>query len=491
MPARQNLSSAGPGEKTENTAFDLPAPQPGKGFPELCWEGKRPLSSIPCFPARLKERYGDSADGWMNRIYLGDNLRVMGHLLKEFRGKVDLAYIDPPFDSKADYKKNIVLKGSSARSAHASFEEKQYSDIWVNAEYLQFIYERLILIRELLSNNACIFVHCDFRVNYLIRAILEEIFGPGKIVNEIIWWYKRWSGAAKSFQRMHDTIFYYKKGNDYTFNVQYQKYSHPDAIEDTVRGVVGGKLVRLKDENGNFIKRTLENKGVPCHDVFEIQHLQPTARERTEIGYPTQKPEKLLERIILASSNPGSLVLDCFMGSGTTQAVAMKSGRRFIGADVNPGAVQTATRRLNGIIAEKKKEPRGAGGDARLYLNFEVYSVNDCALAFKEESEAEIVKESGELLVRRFLPRRLLRKLSVPEENVEDWRVFVETVAVDWNYDGEVLRPSVYDCPGRNGLVGGRYRIPEGHGAIRVKITDLLSESLERTVDFERKPRME
>jgi site-specific DNA-methyltransferase (adenine-specific)/adenine-specific DNA-methyltransferase len=580
--------------------FELPSPSPIKGFPELRWAGKRPFTSTHYYPAQLKERYGDPVDGWMNRIYWGDNLQVMIHLLKEFRGEVDLVYIDPPFDSKADYKKNITLKGNKLSSDYTCFEDKQYSDIWTKDEYVQFIYERLILIRELLSQTGCIFVHCDYRVNYLIRSILEEIFGSGKLVNEIIWWYSRWSGATKSFQKMHDTIFYYRKDSDYVFNVQYQEYSQPDAIENTVRGVVNGKLVRLKDEDGNYISRTFENYGVPCHDVFKMQHLQPTAKERTEINYPTQKPEALLERIISASSNPGAIVFDCFMGSGTTQAVAMKLGRRFIGADINLGAIQTTTKRLNGIIAEKKRKQFSLFSDDRLYLNFEIYDVNNYSvfrnpvqardlliqaleidplkstnvfdgmkngykvkimpvnriasradlnsiisglnyreldkaiekapgkpadkimlvcmghepdlaaqlkmdigaqyhlevevvdilrnrtdLIFKYDSEAKIVKKGAVLVIKQFYPRNLLQKLSILDDNVNDWRKFVETVAIDWNYNGEVLQPAVYDCPSKNELVKGQYPIPANPGRIRVKITDLLSESLEQTVEFE------
>lgn len=135
----------------EDMTFDLPKPQPIRGFPELHWAGKRPFTSTHYFPAQLKESYGDPIDGWMNRIYWGDNLQVMSHLLKEFRGKVDLIYIDPPFDSKAEYKKKIEIKGKKGSSDISSFEEKQYSDLWTNDSYLQFVYERLIIMRELLS----------------------------------------------------------------------------------------------------------------------------------------------------------------------------------------------------------------------------------------------------------------------------------------------------------------------------------------------------
>ena len=130
-----------------------------KGYPELRWTGKRPYRGTDYYPAQLKEKYGEMKDDWINKIFWGDNLQVMSHLLKEYRGKIDLIYIDPPFDSKADYKKKIQLKGKTILNDNNSFEEKQYGDIWTNDEYLQVMYERLILLRELLSNKGSIYVH--------------------------------------------------------------------------------------------------------------------------------------------------------------------------------------------------------------------------------------------------------------------------------------------------------------------------------------------
>lgn len=128
-----------------------------KGYPELRWTGKRPYRSTQYFPAQLKESYGEPTDGWMNKIFWGDNLQVMSHLLKEYRGKVDLIYIDPPFDSNTDYKKKIKLKGKNVTNDSSAFEEKQYGDIWTNDDYLQFMFERLVLLRELLSSTGSLF----------------------------------------------------------------------------------------------------------------------------------------------------------------------------------------------------------------------------------------------------------------------------------------------------------------------------------------------
>ena len=209
---QHTLPGSTPQENVEQMTFELPQPQPIKGFPELRWAGKKPFTSTHYFPAQLKEQYGDPVNGWMNRIYWGDNLQVMSHLLKEFRGKVDLVYIDPPFDSKADYKKIISLHGDSVSSNSSTFEEKQYSDIWSNDDFLQFLYVRLILIRELLSDSGSIFLHCDWHQSHRIRCIFDEVFGQKNFGNEII---RIKSNPKNSKQEMfgniHDKIIFYKK----------------------------------------------------------------------------------------------------------------------------------------------------------------------------------------------------------------------------------------------------------------------------------------
>lgn len=169
----------------EQLTFEFEQRPTIKGFPELRWTGKRPYRSTQYYPAQLRESYGEEQNGWINKIFWGDNLQVMSHLLKEYRGKIDLIYIDPPFDSKADYKRKIEVKNvGKTTSDSSSFEEKQYGDIWTNDEYLQFMYERLILMRELLSEKGCIYVHCDWHKVHHLRCLLDEVFGSNNFVNE-------------------------------------------------------------------------------------------------------------------------------------------------------------------------------------------------------------------------------------------------------------------------------------------------------------------
>lgn len=561
--------------------------EPIKGYPMLNWRGKRPFTSTQYYPAQLKEVHGDEVDGWRNRIYWGDNLQVMAHLLKEFRGKIDLIYIDPPFDSKADYKKKIDIKGKAAASAQTAFEEKQYTDIWTNDEYLQFMFERLVLLRELLSPTGCIYVHVDWHKGHHIRCILDEVFGPTRFVNEVIWHYSGAGTPRGCWAKRHDNLLLYAKTDSWTFNADEVRTEYAQAtierFSHTIRNVRDGI---------DFGEQSLNPLGKYPEDVIDVSIEAPSSNTRT--GYPTQKPEALLDKLIKASSNPGEIVLDCFMGSGTTQAVAMKLGRRFIGADINLGAIQTTGKRLLKEIDSLQTmtlDPK-----SKVYTGFEIYNVNHydifrnpaqakellldalevqklemssvfdgekdgrmvkvmpvnrianrfdlnelisgvdykswerrqneapnrpvekitlvcmghepdlkaqlelaakpfkidvevvdilrdkADLEFKRDSEAKVQVKEGELVVERFYPMNLLQKLSLQKETIGDWRELVESVLIDWNYDGAVLQPTIVDIPAREELVAGRYQVPADAGTIRVKITDLLSESWEGSV---------
>ena len=381
-------------EQKEFFEFDY---EPIRGYPELRWTGKRPFTGTPYYPAQLKESFGVDIDGWRNKLYWGDNLQVMSHLLRNYRGKVNLIYIDPPFDSKADYKKKIELRGKSTTTDSTTFEEKQYGDIWTNDEYLQFMYERLILCRELLADNGSIYLHCDWHKSHYLRNIMSEIFGESNCRNEIIWCYKTSLRASeKAYGHDHDTILFYAKNSD--------NLIHPDkkdfpSSESTIK-----RWGKYADENGfvsnkhfagsasTIINTEDETKGFNIYygiprDWWEISsNVAKGNTSEVDAGkYPTQKPEALLERIIKASSNPGDLVFDCFMGSGTTQAVAMKLGRRFLGADINLGAIQTTTKRLLKVAEELNSQ---LPTENPFYTGFEVYNVNDYEF-FRNELEAK------------------------------------------------------------------------------------------------------
>lgn len=281
------------------------------------------------------------------RVLEGDNLILMQDLINE-GVEVDLIYVDPPYGIKIDEKFGMPSWNSLNEPKNRVDEVINVGLLCSKGEcnYLRWLYPRLVLMRKLLSEKGSIYLHIDWHVGHYVKILLDDVFGKDNFVNEIIWHYKRWSNVNNTFQKMHDTLFVFQKNNSRIFNMQYQEYSNPEWIEDTVRGIVDGRLVRLKDEDGNYIKREKENKGVPMHDVWEdINFIRPTAKER--IGYATQKPEKLIERIIKASSSENSIVLDVFGGSGTTAAVAERLGRRWIVIDNNPTAIQTINKRLS------------------------------------------------------------------------------------------------------------------------------------------------
>ena len=624
--------------------------EPIKGYPMLHWKGKRPFNSTQYYPAQRKEVHGEEINCWLNKIYWGDNLQVMSHLLKEYRGKVSLCYIDPPFDSKADYKKNIKLKGKNIANNRSSFEEKQYTDIWTNDEYLQFLFERFILIRELLSSTGSVFVHSGVSSSHYIKLLLEEVFGKDNFINEIIWRKSFAHNDPSKCGNIHDSILYFSRSNKRIWNKVYQKidkdyvntfFDQYDEVRqerysrlplDAPRHGKGGNLIyewkgvfpssnrtwavkkeKMEEYESQGRIHYPKSGGMPRLKRYESEHegtviqdlwidINKIHNQSSELlGYPTQKPEALLERIIKASSKPDDIVFDCFMGSGTTQAVAMKLGRKFIGADINLGAVQTTTKRLLGITEELQEHKKQLQLEVReeepttYYTGFEVYNVNhydifrnpvqakelliealeinplernslydgekdgrmvkimpinriatladlselvngfdyktfkkiqnehpskavekitlvcmghepDLAaqlqkevkpyfidvevvdilrdksnLEFKRDSEAVISIKKDYLVIEKFYPMNLLQKLSIQQENVEDWREMVESVMIDWNHF-EVLEPHTVDIPGKNEFVEGKYKIPEDAGTIKIKITDLLSESYEEVI---------
>ena len=285
---------------------------------------------------------GDGAVPWRNRLIYGDNLLAMAALLAgdgesglpSLRSKLDLIYIDPPFDSKADYRTKVTLPGVELEQKPTVIEQFAYSDTWSGgtASYLEMITPRLILMRELLSDSGSIYVHLDWHVGHYVKIVLDEVFGKANLCNELIWRYRRWSGRSDCFQKMHDNIFLYRKRKDtYIWNEQREPYS-----EKTIHRAVSvdGKTLLQQDES----------QGVARSDVWEVSYVHSQGHER--VGYATQKPEDLLEIIIKASSNEGSLIADFFGGSGTTAAVAERLGRRWITSDLGKPACMIMRKRL-------------------------------------------------------------------------------------------------------------------------------------------------
>ena len=379
--------------------------KPVKGRPMLDWVGKRPIDTISNYPAQLVETYNcenpekeptyDKFKDGPNLLFHGDNKEILSALLVQgFRGKIDLIYIDPPFASGADYVRKVALRGKKENleaEGHSVIEQTQYTDIWANDNYLQFMYERLILMRELLTDNGSIYVHCDWRMNSYLRLAMDEIFGKSNFLNLVTWRRQIVRGMKTHAEFMpfsSDYIYLYAKDkNNAIWNKiekvntislkeakrKYKKddkgffrtsdrgaYSDESIIKLYQEGRIhvshGGKLLindgKVSVTAGKiaikYYRETVGDKVIEktvADNIWDdIPGLGITPHEY--LCYPTQKPEALIERIIKASSNENSIVLDCFVGSGTTAAVAEKLDRRWIAADINKGAIQTTIKRL-------------------------------------------------------------------------------------------------------------------------------------------------
>ncbi len=344
---------------------------------------------------------------WVNKLIWGDNKYILASLKNgpmrqeiENLGGIKMIYIDPPFDIQADFSYDMQIGGGSFTKRPNILEQFAYADTWGRGpdSFLCMIYERLRLLKDLLADNGSIFVHCDYRLSGKMRLVLDEVFGNLSFTNEIIW-----QGTAgdssnknKKFIKSHDSIFYYRKNpNNFIWNESFQemaegalklyknedlngKFTWDNSSNPGKTGYIydlgyGEKMPRngyrmpketaeewikigkLKVEAGNVprIKRYLNTQGVRAKDVWtDIRSLQGNEN----LGYPTQKPEKLLERIILCASNPGDLIFDCFAGSGTTPAVAEKLNRRWICSDIGKFSVHTIRKRLINIQRELKSK---------------------------------------------------------------------------------------------------------------------------------------
>ncbi len=469
----------------------LPKPQiaiaAAKGRPMLTWVGKRPLRQISVFPAQAVEvfdpardavkRKGDEWNDWPAQyprgglLFHGDNKEVLAHLLANgFRGKVNLVYIDPPFDSGADYVRKVQLRGigGAARLDGASYtlgEQIQYTDIWANDNYLQFMYERLLLLKELLAEDGKIALQCDWRKSHHLRSLLDEAFGSENLRGEILV-----RAGTKNVQSQfeevsalatgNNTILFYTKSRDTklpklvsrlaevepgkwdTFwrgtnrpTMRYELFGQRPADgqwrweEGRARKAVANYERFLKESAGltldNWYVQMRDREAIDLDFVRQgedgtVQYYVPPRDYRllsnvwfdlsyrgTVTAFPTEKSEEPLERLIEWLTGHKGLVLDCFVGSGTSAAVAQKLGRRWIGCDINKGAVQTTSKRLQTIIAQQIEQARREGAQAELpletaqadeplkpaQLSFSVYRVNDYDLQIQHNEAVNLACE--------------------------------------------------------------------------------------------------
>jgi DNA modification methylase len=360
---------------------------------ELMWDGKykdgKKVSPIRIqLPFQTVETVNESAQQrqltldrlfagqeteWRNRLIWGDKKYVLPSLLGEFGGQINLIYIDPPFATGANFSFTTTVPESdeSFTKEPNIVEQKAYRDTWGQHpdSYLQWFYETAILLRELLSESGIIYVHCDWRLDSMLRLVMDEVFGKAHLINELIWHYRTFQGQTQNyFAKKHDTIFLYAKSDNFTFHQQFAT-----DLEDTIdskrwaaflndKGQITGSRMPIQDSRfTRYLRKWIrehnrepnaddvifEALGQPVDSVWDMKGLDPKSTER--VNYPTQKPEALLERIIKASSNEGDIILDCFCGSGTTATVAEKLSRRWITCDLGRFAIHTTRKRLLSI----------------------------------------------------------------------------------------------------------------------------------------------
>lgn len=309
---------------------------------------------------------GRQLQGWTNKLIWGDNKLILSSLANgpmrqeiEREGGLKLIYIDPPFAVGADFGFNIEIGGETAEKKQTVIEEIAYRDTWGKgiSSYLSMMYERLKLMHSLLAEDGSIYVHVDWRVNSIVRLLLDEVFGRVNFRNEITWYYSN-SGLKASSNKFHqvtDTLFWFSKSDSYVFNKLRRERKDGQTKQAKRKfNSTTGKADMVRDDNGKIVYDIIED--VLVNSMWEIALLSNNPKEN--IGYPTQKPEALLERIIKASSNEGDLVADFFCGSGTTAAVAEKLGRKWITTDLGRFAVHTTRKRMIGVQREMKKDGR-------------------------------------------------------------------------------------------------------------------------------------
>ena len=425
----------------DKTKYDPDNPHPlSTRKTELVWEGKydefgnrrevdiagcaMPMQKIETIdepasrlkPLGLFDSEKAHKDDFRNMLIWGDNKLVMASLLKDFKGKIDLIYIDPPFDVGADFTMNVPVGDAKETIGkdQSTLEMVAYRDMWGKGtdSYLHMMYERLVLMKELLSESGSIYVHCDYRVNFYLRAILNEIFDESNLIGEFIWIYSGREMSKTHWNKKHDTIYHFGKSKQWIFNCEdvgeepaeevLAQYKHID--KDGRRYVI-----RSKDGSKGLSKEGPDTyrqyyKPVPPRDYKYFSYIS-SSDEHT--GYITQKSEDLIAHFVKASSNPDSIVADFFCGSGTTGAVAERLGRRWIMSDLGRFAIHTTRKRM--IELQRKLYD-----DNMPYRAFDVYNLGRYERQWWQKERLKGADEEHRRVVLEFYKAEVLQNTSSP-----------------------------------------------------------------------------
>ncbi|MFX1338663.1 MAG: site-specific DNA-methyltransferase [Promethearchaeota archaeon] len=482
---------------------------------KLTDQERKPLKSAEIIMSPINEKIKTyksfleqkTNDDWHNMLIWGDNISVMSTLLKEFAGKINLIYIDPPFATGGEFNLKIHIGEANNSKKYTSLNQKAYSDNWregVNY-YLNFMYERLFLMRELLSDTGSIYVHLDWHVGHYIKVIMDELFGANNFRNEIIWAYPAASVKTRNFFiRSFDVILYYTKSERYVFNDDpniYMEYSArvKNALKRDEKGIF---YYRGGSHDGKKLSRKVyvTQDGIFPRDVWnDIPYIRANTVEYQ--GFSTQKPELLLKRIILASSNENDLVADFFCGSGTTLIAAEKLRRRWIGCELAKQAIYIAKKRLldiynsNDLINKKKRfkkiclpfkllHCKSLGdklGIPAEFLRKETKELADLEELKNPKFKIDIKVHGNEVIIE-------LKHYNIPylalisdniKERVKHWSNWIDFWSIDFDYNNNIFNIMwvSYRMPKKRDLklitIPYQYKYP-GTYVISVKVIDIL-----------------
>lgn len=532
-------------------------PPPAAGGVVLSWPGKAPPTFPPPKAPRLVETFEPQRLVTLqsappaNRLYYGDNLDALVHLLDAgYAGRFRLIYADPPYDSGVEWTRKARLRTTLPRELNGVvIEQPQYSDVWSPGAYLQFIYTRLPLLRELLAEDGSLWLHCDHRRVHHLRCLLDEVFGAENYLNTITWRSQtargakvnafffphsahailvyarnraaptRWRPQRRRIELseneaaglfMRDERGFFRTSDPGTYSFERLKQLH---AQGRLYAPYGGEVIVdeaqrrvYASKGGNLgVKYYLTSLGDGRYQVErgvdniwdDIPGLGTTPGE--DLGYPTQKTEALLERILNAGSDAGDWVLDPFCGSGTTPAVAQKLGRRWVACDASYGAVQTTVRRLQAVCQQcSVSASASTRGDAEERLcaspeGFAVYAFDE--MRPPQESAGKI-----DLAITRIEGQEATIEVAVLDADIPfarslaaahpalDWRAAVDSIAIDPAYDGLVFRAAMADAPlHKRATVSGRYyvRAPAAPTTLAVRIIDIAGGESMTTVRIE------
>jgi DNA modification methylase len=420
---------------------------------------------------------GRQLKGWQNKLIWGDNKLILSSLKNgpirdeiENQGGIKLIYIDPPFDVGSDFSMDIEIGDNAFTKKPNILEEIAYRDTWGKGSdsFISMIHERLVVMRDLLAEDGTILLHCDWRVNSYIRLVMDEVFGRNNLINELIWHYKTFQGQTHGyFAKKHDNIYWYAKSNQHTYNQQFDTL-----FEDTIDskrwssyindiGQITGARMPIQDSRFvRYLDKWKKNnggrepsdsdvifevRGQPVDSVWEMKGLDPKSSEK--LGYPTQKPEALIERIIEMASNKGDLVADFFCGSGTTVAIAERLGRKWIASDLGKFAIHTTRKRMIAV----QRDLKASGQDFRAFeiLNLGKYErqhyigVNENLRQEEQQRQVEAREQEFVSLIlnaykadiadgfKTFQGKKSGRLVAVGPVNVPVSRLFVEEVILE------------------------------------------------------------